>query len=244
MKRLLVFPLFLLTSCVATQKDMIILQSQIDDLNTNIYTLKKNQADLTAKIDELNRTLISFTETSKDLSTEMSKLSSRIEQYGEVTEKKITQIGKNLTQNIPQPQEDEFSKQSKLFFKAIKAYSVGKTKAAKELFKEYLASYPKDENIDLVYFYLAEILFVERDFKEAAILYAKIISEFPSISNIDYVKLRYVLALREMKEPSKEREIISYLKDLQRNAKDSYIQNISKALLNEISKRDQQKIEK
>lgn len=236
MKKIILLSTFILNSCVATQKDMIILQSQIDDLNANIYTLKKNQADLTAKIDELNRTINSFTETSKDLSTEMNKLSIKIDQYGEITEKKITQIGKNII-----PTEDETTKQAKLFLKAINAYSAGKNKVAKELFKEYIAAYPKAENIELVYLYIAEILFSEKDFKEAAIFYAKIISEFPLTSNIDYIKLRYTSSLIEMKDPSKEKEIISYLKDLEKNAKDHYIQQISKNMLNEISKKNSDK---
>ena len=236
MRRIIVPLFFLLTSCVATQKDMIILQSQIDDLNANIYTLKKNQADLTTKIDELNKTIISFTEASKDLDAEMAKLSLKIEQYGEIAEKKINQIGKNITQP-----EDETTKQAKLFFKAVKAFSSGKNKIAKDLFKEYLSTYPKDESIEIVYLYLAEILFYERDFKEASILYAKIISEFPSTPRIDYIKIKYVLSLMGMKDPSKEKEIIFYLKDIEKNSNDTYIKQFSRSILNEISKKNSEK---
>ncbi len=225
-----------LTSCVATQKDMIILQSQIDDLNSNIYTLKKNQADLTAKIDEVNRTIISFTESSKDLSSEMSKLSSKIDEYGSITDKKINQLGKKLTSEPKD--EDETAKEAKLFLKATAAYSSGKNKIAIELLKEYISKYQKNENIELAYLYLADILYSEQNFKEAAIFYAKIISEFPSFTDIDRVKLKYALCLINLNIPDKEKEAEIYLKEVEKTSKDFYVKNFSKNLLNEIFKKN------
>ncbi|MCX7905108.1 MAG: hypothetical protein N2446_00205 [Elusimicrobiales bacterium] len=228
----------LFVSCIATQKDMIILQSQIDDLNSNIYTLKKNQADLMLKMDEVNRTIISFTETSKDLSSEMNKLSSKIDDYSYLTEKKINQLGKNIT--LPK-EKDNQTKESKLIIKAIKYFASGKIKLAKESFKEYLSLYPKGENIELAYFYLAEICYLEKEFKEAAILYAKLITETPILINIEYIKMKYALSLIEMKDDTKEKEAILYLKDLEKNSKDSYIHTTAKSILNEISKKNIQK---
>ncbi len=236
MKKIIFFLIAsLLTSCVATQKDMIILQSQIDDLNSNIYTLKKNQADLTAKIDEVNRTIASFTETSKDLSTEMSKLATKIDEYGSITDKKINQLGKKLT---PEPkEEDETAKEAKLFLKAAAAYSSAKNKIAMELLKEYISKYPKSENIDLAYSYLADILYLDKNFREAAIFYAKIISDFPSFTDIDRIKLRYTICLINLNDPAKEKEVEGYLKDLEKTSKDFYIKSLSKNLLNEIEKK-------
>lgn len=227
--------LFLIfSSCVATQKDMIILQSQIDDLNSNIYTLKKNQADLTQKIDEVNKTIISFTETSKDLTNEMTKLSSKIDEYGLLTDKKINQLSKNIPQTPKD--EDETSKEAKLFSKCTSAYSSGKTKLALDLLKEFISKYPNSQNIDVAYFYLGEILFYEAEFRDAAIMYAKIISGFSSFSNIDYVKLKYALSLFEMKDSSKEKEAISYIKEVEKNAKDQVMRKLASVILNEKTK--------
>lgn len=234
----IIFLLFTLTSCVATQKDMIILQSQIDDLNTNIYTLKKNQADLTSKIDEVNRTIIAFTETSKDLSSEMNKLSQKIDDYGLTTEKKITQI----TKTIPsQKEEDESTKEAKLFFKISNAFSSGKPKLVKDLSREYLKLYPNGENKEMVYFYLAEILYLDDEFKESSIFYAKIITEAPSFSSIDYVKLKYSVSLLNLKDPSKEKEALLYLRELEKNSKDNMIRLNAKNIIHEISKKTQKK---
>lgn len=237
MKRVFTFSVFILTSCMATQKDMIILQSQIDDLNSNIFTLKKNQADLTSKIDDLNRTLISFTENSKDLSSEMNKLSVKIEEYGNMTDKKINQIGKNLASTSKE--EDEPTKQSKHFTKALNAYSSGKLKMAKELFRDYISLYPRAENIDSAYFYLAETLYSEDNFREAAILYAKIISEYPSFYIIEHIKFKYALSLIEMNDPSKIKEAENYLEDLIKNSKDKYLIKSAKSILNDLSSKKQ-----
>ncbi|MGC8867075.1 MAG: tetratricopeptide repeat protein [Elusimicrobiales bacterium] len=229
-----------LTSCIATEKDMIILQSQIDDLNSNIYTLKKNQADLMSKIDEVNRTIISFTETSKDLSSEMSNLSSKIDEYNSITDRKINQLGKSIITSTKE--DDEASKEAKLFLRAANAYSSGRNKLAIDLLKEYISKYPKSNNIDLAYSYLADILYSEQNFREAAIFYAKIISEFPSFIDIDKIKLRYAICLLNMNDPAKEKEIEQYLKELERSSKDLYIKNLSKNLLNEISKKTKKNI--
>lgn len=238
MKNILLVCFISLVSCVATQKDMIILQSQLDDLNSNIFTLKKNQADLTLKIEELNRTIIAFSETSKDLSSEMNKLSQKIEDYNLTTEKKITQIGKSIPL---QKEEDESLKEARLFYKISNAFSSGKPKLVKDLAKEYLTTYSKGENKEMVYFYLAEILYLEDEFKESSIFYAKIITETPSFPNIDYVKLKYALSLLNLKDSTKEKEALIYLKDLEKNSKDNIIKITAKNLIHEISRKTQKK---
>lgn len=232
-KKYLIVISFLLSSCMATQKDMLVLQSQIDDLNTNIYTLKKNQADLSLKIDDLNRNLTSFSENTKDLSIDISKLSAKIDDYGALTDKKINQIGKNATQKSEK--EEEYSKECLSFYKAMSMYSSKKYEQAIELLKDYIIKYPKGENLDNAYFYLAQSLFEIENYKESGIFYAKIISGYPNFPETPYVRLKYSKSLIELNDKSKLDEAITYLKSVEKDFPTSIEAIIAKQILYEIT---------
>lgn len=196
---------------MATQQDMLILQSQIDDLNTNIYTLKKNQADLSLKIDELNRNLTSFSENSRDLNIEIKNLSSKIDDIQITTDKKITQLTKN-SQKLEK--DDEQYKEMILFYKGVSLYSAQKYDLAIETFKDFILKFPKAENLNEAYFYIAESLFQVKNYKEAAIFYARIISSYPSYSKMGYVRLKYAKSLIELKDKTKHDEANTYLRSV------------------------------
>ncbi len=234
MKKIILLTLFF-SSCVATQKDMVILQSQIDDLNANIYTLKKNQADLSLKIEELNRNLIAFNENSKDLNIEITKLSNKIDEYGIQTDKKINQLDKNLSQKVVKDENRDIEKE--IFYKGLSFYSSKKYIQAIESLKEYIVKFPKGENLDNAYFYLADSLFDINNFKEAAIFYAKIISLYPSFPKMAYVRLKYSLALLNLKDSSKIDEAITYLKSVIKEYPDLAEAEAAKQILSKLQKK-------
>ena len=71
-----------LSSCIATQKDVLDLSQQSDNVKTQIEELKKtvgsmqaNQADLSVAIKQLREELTAYTETVKASQGDMSKLS-------------------------------------------------------------------------------------------------------------------------------------------------------------------------
>ncbi|MBP7796476.1 MAG: tetratricopeptide repeat protein [Elusimicrobiales bacterium] len=232
MKNKLIIPLLLVfTSCMATQNDMLVLQSQIDDLNSNIYTLKKNQADLSLKIDDLNKNLTAFSENTLGLSTEMSKLSSKIDDYGNLTDKKINQIGKAVSQK--NDKDDSYSKEADLFYKSLSLYSSKKYEQSIESFKEYILTYPKGQNIDWAYYYTAESLFEIKNYKESAIFYAKIISNFPAFEKTAYVRIKYSLSLIRLKDKTKNDEALTYLKSVERDFHGSFEAQTAKQLIEE-----------
>lgn len=232
-KKYLVLFLLFFSSCMATQQDMIILQSQIDDLNTNIYTLKKNQADLSLKIDELNRNLTSFTENSRDLNTEISKLSSKIDDYITLTEKKINTAAKISDQKTDKNEkENEYLKETSQFYKGLSLYSSKKYELAIEHLKEYILKFPKGENIELAHLYMAESLYELKNFKEASIFYSKIMVNFPSFSKMEYVKLKYAKSLLQMNDKNKFDEALTYLYSITKDYPNSDEARIAKELLN------------
>lgn len=211
-KLLLLSACFSMAGCMATQNDMLLLQSQIDDLNANLSTMQKNQADLALKIDNLNASLNSTAENMKDLSSDINKLSAKIDDYGTMTDKKINYIG----QSVKKQQEDveKAILPSRLYSSAVANYSSGKMDESLKLFAEYLAKYPEQENADNAYFYSGEILFEKKNYEEAAIFYARILEKYPNYLKTPAVRLKYANCLLSMKNEEKKKEAIKYLRSI------------------------------
>lgn len=106
MKRLLfilVLPLGL-AGCVATQRDVLEVQTQMDDLTEkigalqkDINSLQKNQADLASKMDEVNSNMTALNENLADSRTRMTQLGSKIDDLGTGISAKVDTMGESLT---------------------------------------------------------------------------------------------------------------------------------------------------
>lgn len=230
MKNLFLFSsCILLSGCMATQNDMLLLQSQIDDLNANLSTMQRNQADLALKIDNLNASLNASAENMKDLSSDINKLSAKIDEYGAMTDKKINYIG----QTVKKQQEDveKTIMPSKLYSSAVATYSSGKHLEALKLFAEYLAKYPEGENADNAYFYSAEILFSQKNYEESAVFYAKILEKYPNYIRTPAVRLKYSQCLLSLKNEEKKKEAIRYLKSILKDFPSGHEAKIAREIL-------------
>jgi len=211
-KNIIIFISLAFSSCVATQNDMLLLQSQIDDLNSNLSTLQKNQADLSVKIDNLNSSLNIFSENMKDLSKDINSLSAKIDEFGNLTDKKINVIGQSIKK-----QQEEMEKNllpAKLYSLAMNDYSAKNYDAAIEKFKNYVTKYPDSENIHNAYFYIAESLYEKKDYSEAGIFYAKILDKYPDYPKTPAVRFKYAMSLLNLKDPAKKEEAERYLKSI------------------------------
>mgnify|MGYP001568590622 CR=1 FL=1 len=100
---LLVLPLWL-AGCVATQRDVLEVQTQMDDLSEkisslqkDINSLQKNQADLASKMDELNGSMGSLNENLKDSRSKMTQLGSKIDDMQAGLGQKVQTLGENFT---------------------------------------------------------------------------------------------------------------------------------------------------
>src|SRR5437870_13791529 len=89
-----------LSGCVATQRDMLEVQTQMDDLTEkigglqkDINSLQKNQADLAVKIDELNGTLGALNENLTDSRNRMGQLGSKIDDMQAGIGQKVQTLG-------------------------------------------------------------------------------------------------------------------------------------------------------
>lgn len=208
------FALAPLWGCVATQQDMLQMQSQMDDLNTNINNMQKNQADLALKIDSLSTNLNIFSENLKDIISQMARLSDRLDELDAMMNKRVNAIGAT----IKKQQEDMESAllPAKIYNDAYNSFLNNNFDGASAGFKAYLAKFPSGELAENSYFYLGESLYLKEKWQDAALSYATILDKFPKSPRIPAARLKYALSILKFPE-DKKAESLKYLESITRD---------------------------
>lgn len=203
-----------LWGCVATQQDMLQMQSQMDDLNTNITSMQKNQADLAVKIDALSGNLNVFSESIKDISSQMERLSGRLDELDSMMNKRVNAIGAT----IKKQQEDVEAAllPAKLYNEAYNSFLNNSFPEAVSGFKSYLSKFPGGEMAESSYFHLGEALYLQEKWKDAALAYATVLDKFPRSQRIPAARLKYALSIMKLPEDKKP-EALKYLESITRD---------------------------
>jgi len=208
-KLLLLAPLCLAASgCVATQQDMLQMQSQMDDLNTSLTNMQKNQAELAVKMEDLSKNLNASSESMKDISGQMDRLTSRLDEMDNSMSKRVNAIG----QTIKKQQEDVEASllPAKIYNDAYNAFLNNNFDGAATGFKSYLSKFPSGEMAEGSYFYLGESLYLKERWQEAALAYANVLEKFPRSARVPAARLKYAMALLKLPEDKKP-EALKYL---------------------------------
>jgi len=99
--------LTLLSGCFATQRDILDLSQQNDNLTLQVQNLKKimgtlqaNQADLNDKLGALHRDVLSLNENLKDNRDGMSRLSAKMDDVGAIVGSKVASIDKTMAERL------------------------------------------------------------------------------------------------------------------------------------------------
>ncbi|MDE2237370.1 MAG: uroporphyrinogen-III C-methyltransferase, partial [Elusimicrobia bacterium] len=183
MKRVLLFlPLAAalgLGGCVATQQDMLDLESQTDSLKQQVAQLDKtisslqaNQADLSVRMQSLHEDLSSYTETIKENQDQMTRLSSKLDDLSAGVESRVAQIGATLSSQQLKSLEQqraaaeqaakaaaESTAPSDLFNTADVRLNVKDYDLAAKGFEEYLRKYPHGALVDVATYKLGQAYF-------------------------------------------------------------------------------------
>lgn len=211
-KALLLIPACLLaTGCVATQQDMLQMQSQMDDLNTSLTNMQKNQAELAVKMEELSRSLNSSSESMKDFSGQMDRLGARLDEMDSSMGKRVNAIGQTIRKQ--QEQVEASLLPAKLYNDAYNAFLNNNFDGAATGFKAYLAKFPGGEMAEGAYFYLGESLYLKERWEDSALAYATVLEKFPRSPRVPAARLKYALALLKLPEDKKD-EALKYLKSV------------------------------
>ncbi len=208
-KKYLILPLCLLAAgCVATQQDMLQMQSQMDDLNNNLTTMQKNQAELAVKMEDLSKNLNASSESMKDISGQMQKLTGRLDEIDNSMNKRVNVIGQSIKKQ--QEEMDNALLPSRLYNEAYNAYLGNNFDGAAAGFKGYLSKFPTGEMAESSYFYLGESLYLKEHWQDAALAYATVLEKFPKSVRIPAARLKYALSLLKIGNDKKP-EAMRYL---------------------------------
>jgi len=216
----------LLCGCMATQQDVLQIQSQMDDLSSSISSLRKNQADLALKIDGLSRQLNSSSVMMTEIGDRMSMLSAKLTEIDSsfstqltaidsTVNKKVNAMDQNIREQIKKQQEQVDSQllPSRIYNDAHTALANKNYDGAAAGFREYIKDYPQTDLSESAYFYLGEALFSMKNWEEAAQAYASVIADFPRSMRTAAARLKYAEALLSLPQP-KEKEALAYLKSV------------------------------
>ena len=232
-KIFLLVPACLLASgCVATQQDMLQMQSQMDDLNTSLNNMQKNQAELAVKMEDLSKNLNSSSESMKDISGQMDRLTSRLDEIDVSMNKRVNAIGATIRKQ----QEDVAASllPAKIYNDAYNAFLNNNFDGAAVGFKSYLSKFPAGEMVEGSYFYLGESLYLKERWQEAALAYANVLEKFPKSARVPAARLKYAMALLKLPE-DKKAEALKYLQSVVKDFPQSQEAKTAKDYLDRLS---------
>lgn len=197
--------------CVATQQDMLQMQSQMDDLNTSLTNMQKNQAELAVKMEDLSKNLNASSESMKDISVQMEKLTGRLDEIDTSMNKRVNAIGATIRK---QQEEVETSLlPAKIYNEAYNAFLNNNFDGAATGFKSYLAKFPAGETAEGACFYLGESLYLKEHWQDSALAYANVLEKFPRSPRVPAARLKYAMAILKLPE-DKSAEALKYLQSV------------------------------
>ncbi|MBI3288425.1 MAG: tetratricopeptide repeat protein [Elusimicrobia bacterium] len=216
-----------LSSCVATQKDVLDLSQQSDDVKTQIEELKKtvgslqaNQADLSVSIKRLREDLSAYTEIVKSSQGDMGKLSVKLDELGAQISGKVAALGQSINQaqqrNIEE-QKAALAEQkaalaqakrengaTDLFVTAEKRLEAKDFAQAAKGFEQYLEDFPKGELADVATYNLGLADYGLRSWEKAGRQFAIVLDKYPKSGQTPGARLHYAYCLINLKKSGDE----------------------------------------
>lgn len=206
------------SGCVATQRDVLDLENQTDqlkaqitDLKTTLNSLQENQADLSVQMKQLHEDLATFTEAARDNQDSMTQLSSKLDDMSAKVESKVESIGSTLTatqlKSLEQQQaafakaeKDRASSPTELFNTADVRLAVKNYDLAAQGFEQYLAKFPTGALADVANYKLGQAYYGLRRWKDAGRQFAVVLEKYPKSEMTASSRLMYALCLLNMKK--------------------------------------------
>ena len=179
---------FLLSGCVASERDMGTLKLQLQELNNTIFQMQSNQAELAGKMDELNRNLSVSNENFSQLGDKFTNLSTKLDDIS-TTVRQIATSQENATVQA------QTLLPSDLFNEAKGLLDKGVYDQAANGFKIYVSKYSDTEQAAQAYLYMGDAYVAVGQTKQAAIAYATLLQKYPKSEWIPSARLKYALSI-------------------------------------------------
>ncbi|WP_428042591.1 tetratricopeptide repeat protein [Candidatus Avelusimicrobium fimicolum] len=200
---------FLLSGCIASERDMSTLKLQLQELNATIVQMQSNQAELAGKMDELNSNLSASNENLAQVDAQINKLSAKLDDLSvSVRTAPAVQAEKAQTAQpaalLP----------SDLFAEAKSHLDKGAYEPAAMGFKLYTSKYPDSENVEQAYMYMGDAYIAAGQTKSGAVAYATLLQKFPKSKFIPSARLKYALSIVPLgKKDEAKRYLSSVVQD-------------------------------
>jgi TolA-binding protein len=228
-----------LSGCIATQKDVLDLSQQSDDLKTQVAELSKtvgvlqaNQADLSVQIKQLHEDLTAYSETVKASMGNMDLLSAKLDGMAAQLSGKVAQLGVTLSAAAATTEKGLESEQKALLAQKAELEAQGRETAATELLltaekrlqahdypqaaaglEDYLKKFPDGALTDVATYDLGLAEFGEKRWDKAGVQFALVLEKYPKSGQTPGARLHYALCLISLKKSIDEAR--SYLESIQ-----------------------------
>lgn len=206
------------SGCVATQKDVLDLSQQSDDLKAQVEELKKtvssmqaNQADLSVAIKQLHEDLTANSETVKAAMGNMDTLSAKLDGMAAQLSGKVTQLGVTLSaaqekglaseQKAMQAQKAELEAQGRetaatqLLLTAEKRLSANDFAQAAAGLEDYLKRFPGGALTDVATYDLGLADYGQKQWEKAGVRFAEVLEKYPKSGQTPGARLHYAICL-------------------------------------------------
>jgi TolA-binding protein len=191
-----------LSGCVATQRDVLDLSAQMDDmklkmsqLQGTMESLQKNQADLLTRMDQMQGSMTSLNENLGDFNQQLSKLKSRWDDL----EVRVDGRMKSVQETVQKKQAEETAAlPGRTFQDAELNLFKQNYDLAVQGFNLYLKLSPSGELADQAYYHIGEARFGKKEFDAAAKSFAIVLDRWPQSRLTAASRLRYALSLLAM----------------------------------------------
>lgn len=219
----------LLTSCIATQRDVLDLSQQSDELKDQVEELKRtvgslqaNQADLSVSIKQLREELSAYTETVKASQGDMTKLSVKLDDIGAQLSGKVAALGQTISKAQAEGLEEQKAALAEakrgggatdVFYTAEKRLQGKDYARAAKGFEQYLRDYPKGELLDVATYDLGLAYYGLKQWEKAGRQFAIVLDKYPKSGQTPGARLHYALSLINLKKAGDEAR--AYLESVQ-----------------------------
>lgn len=207
-----------LTGCVATQKDVLDLSQQSDDLKTQVVELEKtvssvqaNQADLLVQIKQLHEDLTANSDTVQAEMDAMTRLSAKLDGMASGLSGKVTQLGAAIS---AAQEKDLASEQKALEQQKAQLEAQGRETAATELLLtaekrlsahdyaqaaaglgDYLKKFPDGALTDVATYDLGLAYYGQTKWEKAGVQFAVVLEKYPKSGQTPGARLHYAICL-------------------------------------------------
>ena len=238
------------SSCIATQKDVLDLSQQSDELKTQVEDLKNtvgsmqaNQADLSVSIKQLREELTAYTETVKSSQGDMTKLSTKLDEIGSQLSGKVAALGQTISRAQAEGLEEQKAAlaQSKrengatdVFYTAEKRLQAKDHAQAAKGFELYLRDFPKGDLRDVATYDLGLAYYGLHLWEKAGRQFALVLDQYPKSGQTPGARLYYALSLINLKKGADEAR--AYLESVQADFPKSVEAKEAAAVLKRLAK--------